>query len=181
LIRIAENDHNALRVGFLRSESGVVYNLGDMGKAFRKPRVQDTLAASYAPGDSPIEKAFAAAWYVTTGDYPAPQVQIGPHRVDFLIQDIVVECDGHKFHSSKKQRALDVRRDRYLVGQGYRVVRFTGSEIHKDALTCAKEVQGLCKFSIAHASCKQARDFFLAIDVQDWNRVADFPSRWRHA
>ena len=75
------------------------------------------------------------------------QVQIEKYRVDFVVslkplrQKIVVECDGHDFHErTKEQAARDRSRDRSLTEDGYRVVRFTGSEIWRDPWGCAQEV-----------------------------------------
>lgn len=74
----------------------------------------------------------------------APQVRVGPYRVDFLIalgrwyyRDVVlvaIECDGHDFHErTKAQAAKDKARDRDLAARGLTVLRFTGSEIWRDA------------------------------------------------
>ena len=97
-----------------------------------------------------------------------PQFGVGRYRVDFLIgrigydvifeknEDgvigegteilrkypwIIVECDGHDYHErTKEQAAHDKSRDRFLVAEGYRVMRFTGYEIYRDPLKCAREV-----------------------------------------
>lgn len=105
--------------------------------------------------ESPIERRFLAAIYGLQNGYMfsrcrgiVPQQQIGPYRVDFLIQiedkaPIVVECDGHDFHERTKEQARrDKARDRYLQVAGYKVLRFTGSEIWADPLDCAQ--QALC-------------------------------------
>lgn len=77
------------------------------------------------------------------------QQKIGRYRVDFLASwsyedyptKIVVECDGHNFHERTKEQAQrDRARDRDLQNSGYRVFRFTGSEIYRDAFKCATEV-----------------------------------------
>lgn len=77
------------------------------------------------------------------------QYPIGRHRVDFLVgwtyQDyptrIIVECDGHNFHERTKEQAQkDRAKDRDWQNAGYRVMRFTGSEIYRDAFKCAREV-----------------------------------------
>jgi very-short-patch-repair endonuclease len=80
----------------------------------------------------------------------APQVQCGSHRVDFLfigycfdeaLAIVAVECDGHDFHEKNKfQAARDKSRDRDLALMGIHVMRFTGSEIHRDAARCVKQV-----------------------------------------
>jgi len=74
------------------------------------------------------------------------------YRVDFLIaygeydsnnyKYFVVECDGHEFHEKTKlQAARDKQRDRNMTAAGYHVLRFTGSEIWKDTMKCAREVR----------------------------------------
>lgn len=109
------------------------------------PSDDDTHPQTACPGDSPIEQAFAKAWRALTGAYPQAQVQIGTYRVDFLVNRTVIELDGHAYHSSKEQRGHDAKRDRYLQSQGYRVVRFTGSEVHRDAAGCARQALELSK------------------------------------
>lgn len=87
--------------------------------------------------------------------YIYQQAKIGDYRADFLILDasmpldladprwMVVECDGHDFHERTKEQARrDKRRDRYFQSIGYKVLRFTGSEIWADPEACANEVFG---------------------------------------
>ena len=83
------------------------------------------------------------------GIYVYPQITIGSYRVDFYICHVgfgddvplIVECDGHDFHEKTKEQAQrDKARDRYLVGQGYRVLRFTGSEIYRSPFDVAEEI-----------------------------------------
>jgi very-short-patch-repair endonuclease len=74
------------------------------------------------------------------------QYRIGEYRVDFLCVSggarVIVECDGHEFHErTKEQAANDSRRERALVIGGYSVLRYTGSELYRDAMRCAGEVQ----------------------------------------
>ena len=74
----------------------------------------------------------------------------GNYRVDFmfsvvsksgLTKKLVVECDGHNYHErTKEQAAADRSRDRSLQELGYTVYRFTGSELHRDAFACARQV-----------------------------------------
>lgn len=59
------------------------------------------------------------------------------------IMSAVIECDGHEFHGTKEQVAKDLARDRALTALGHLVVRFSGTEIHKDAHRCAQEVRNI--------------------------------------
>jgi very-short-patch-repair endonuclease len=88
-----------------------------------------------------------------------PQYQIGSYRVDFLVSldfyvhdpaaqhsarketaSVIVECDGHDYHDrTKEQASRDRKRDRALQALGFRVFRYTGSDIWKDVLACAEE------------------------------------------
>lgn len=84
-----------------------------------------------------------------------PQAQLDGWRVDFLIhafdfarlggrqrwRPLIVECDGHDFHErTKAQAARDRSRDREFQLLDYSVLRFTGSELYRDAWACAAQV-----------------------------------------
>lgn len=72
------------------------------------------------------------------------QMQVGPYRLDFAKGNICIEADGHAFHQkTKAQAAADAKRDRWLTIHGWRILRFTGSEIHANAAACAEEIQEL--------------------------------------
>ncbi len=110
-------------------DGGVQFNLHDLFSQ------QQALCESDAWGD----KLFRLA----------AQVEIGSYRVDFLLSRVIVggrvvhvaiECDGHEFHEKTKQQAArDKSRDRDLIARGITVLRFTGSEIWRDAAKCARE------------------------------------------
>lgn len=83
------------------------------------------------------------------------QAPVGSYRVDILIVStfsdggkftpikIVVECDGHDFHERTKEQARrDKQRDRHFQSRGFKVLRFTGSEIFADPEAVANEVWG---------------------------------------
>lgn len=111
-----------------------------------------------------------------------PQVKIGAHRVDFLLLHtkglvgfggIVIECDGHDFHEkTKDQAARDKARDRDLQDAGYKVLRFSGSEIWRDAFKCANEIlqmaHGLSVDSEYARHCLQSGDANGAINALKW-------------
>lgn len=53
----------------------------------------------------------------------------------------IIECDGHEFHEKTKEQAKrDKSRDRAFMRNGFRVVRFTGSEIFNDTKACIEEL-----------------------------------------
>ncbi len=107
--------------------------------------------------ESPIEKAFVKAllhrldgescgdW--TDGGNPllAIQTPCGSYRIDVTLVKgdvkLAIELDGHEWHErTKEQAAKDKARDRYLQTKGWRVFRFTGSEVHANADECALEM-----------------------------------------
>jgi very-short-patch-repair endonuclease len=76
------------------------------------------------------------------------QCPVGSYRADLAIVDldrvsapIAIEADGHDFHERTKEQARhDRQRDRWFSSSGWRVLRFTGSEIYRDAAAVAEEV-----------------------------------------
>jgi very-short-patch-repair endonuclease len=98
-------------------------------------RELDTVASVLLPPSKLVAHAVAPP---IAGIWIWPQIIIDTYRVDFIIgyqsgsvySEVIVECDGHDFHERTKLQAFrDKRRDRALVAKGYRVLRFTGSEI----------------------------------------------------
>lgn len=79
-----------------------------------------------------------------------PQATILNFRVDFLItfsvrnrrpEALIVECDGHNFHDrTPEQASRDRERDRELTASGYRVFRFTGTDLNRRPIECATEI-----------------------------------------
>jgi very-short-patch-repair endonuclease len=67
-------------------------------------------------------------------------------RADFVLscpsisdKKVIIECDGHDFHErTKEQAARDRGRDRAAQAAGYMMLRYTGSEIYRDPLKCAR-------------------------------------------
>jgi very-short-patch-repair endonuclease len=105
-----------------------------------------------------MEVELTKGWVI--GDGPErlviePQAKVRRYRVDFRLgfvshmtndgapksAEMFVECDGHDYHErTKAQAAKDRSRDRVLQTMGMPVFRFTGSEIFKDPLACARQV-----------------------------------------
>ena len=79
-----------------------------------------------------------------------------PIRVDIYICSpdnenlkLVVECDGYGYHSNKSSFTQDRTRDRLLHMKGYKVLRFSGSDIVNNPTGMAEE---LCKYLIEQKS-----------------------------
>lgn len=117
------------------------------------------IAALYAQSKIAPETIFFYGCELTDGpdfdeaSFVFQQANIGPYRVDMAIWDaslpfnhtppriMIVECDGHDFHEKTKAQARrDKQRDRFLVSKGYKVLRFTGSEIWADPDAVADEI-----------------------------------------
>jgi very-short-patch-repair endonuclease len=93
--------------------------------------------------DSPLERIFYELAFLDLHIYP--QHKVGRYRLDFAIPDkkIAIEIDGHEYHKKKYQRTHDAQRDRWLFGQGWNVLRFTGTEINMNVSKCVSEVCAL--------------------------------------
>lgn len=80
----------------------------------------------------------------------------GRYRVDFILKDarLIIELDGHDYHSSKEQLQKDAIRQRYLKRSWYSVIRFTGSEIYQNVKSCVEEVRTIYKEIIQRSPAK---------------------------
>jgi very-short-patch-repair endonuclease len=69
---------------------------------------------------------------------------IGPYVVDFYFAParLVIEVDG-QIHSTPAAIAHDSERDRFIRGNGYRLIRINAAEILKDADGVADSVVSL--------------------------------------
>jgi very-short-patch-repair endonuclease len=157
----SEADLDALR---LQREASTERHLRWMAEQATKPAepaapsVWETLFAATAAAESPIEHKMLRAIILrgatragADADHIAEigparlyaQLPVGQYRVDIALVDgssrLVVECDGRAFHGTDAQVLSDRRRDRELTRMGWRVIRYSGSEIHKNADACAAE------------------------------------------
>ena len=92
---------------------------------------------------SPIEKLLASAFICYPLTRPVSQHPVGRYKLDFAFSDVLlaVEIDGEKYHASKEARARDNERDRKLFSLGWKVLRFTGSQIWNDSILCAGQIE----------------------------------------
>ena len=106
-----------------------------------------------------------------------PQVQIAKYTADFfamfwdrrdLIMPIAIECDGHEFHERTPQQAQhDKRRDRFFASNSIFVMRFTGSEIRRDPIECAREVYRATEFIVCGPSARLMGVCWLLSDAEN--------------
>lgn len=97
---------------------------------------------------SPAELAFwGAACDVLPGIVRQYHVAGTHYHLDFAVPAalLAIEIDGYAWHSSRKQRQHDSKRDRILTSLGWRVLRFTASEVLRNADRCAKEALFILK------------------------------------
>ncbi len=100
----------------------------------------------------PYEDVTERALAEIKGHIIIPQMKIPQfnYRADFFVSlytnghkrvGLFVECDGHDYHErTKEQAARDRKRDRDFQSLGFNVLRFTGSEIHRDLDACHAEL-----------------------------------------
>lgn len=141
-----------------------------MGQALSRPQLE-----------SPLEAAFLACWElyrlmpygngVSGGDFSlVQQVEVSGYRLDFQVTlagdhwrgvaerypKICIELDGHEFHERTKEQVTHRnRRDRALSLAGWRVVRFSGSEVYRNPLQCVKEAWRQADWALADAKAAQ--------------------------
>lgn len=103
-------------------------------------------------GQSYIEKEFSKelgdlARAIENEQWFGDKDKHGRYRVDFILRDarLIIELDGHTYHSTPEQLEKDAIRQRYLSRAGYTVIRFTGREINRSSKACVDEVSIIYK------------------------------------
>lgn len=98
------------------------------------------------------EEAFLAL--IRRAGLPRPEVnaRLGRWTVDFLWRDerVVVELDGHAYHSSRAARERDRRKDADLQQAGLLVIRISGRRLkHSPEEVLAQIVYALARRHVA--------------------------------
>lgn len=108
---------------------GCITFLAGMKRKHTEPVQQ--LDIEYLKTESPIERKLYKA-LILNGYIVRTQVHCGKYRIDLAlpVEWIAIECDGKDFHSTPEQKASDRRKNTYLRKAGWRVLRFTGSDIN---------------------------------------------------
>ena len=92
-----------------------------------------------------IERRLHDALKVARIGFTTQSMLLDAYLVDIELHQasIVIEADG-AIHALPLQKAKDALRDNALAKAGYRVFRFTGSEINTDAARCIQRVISAC-------------------------------------
>lgn len=95
--------------------------------------------------NTPIEQRMHDALMNAGIGFTAQSLLLERYLVDIELHQarIVIEADGSQ-HQLREQKAKDVLRDADLVAAGYRVFRFTGGQINRDAAECLRAVVDAC-------------------------------------
>jgi very-short-patch-repair endonuclease len=104
-------------------------------------RPKETTYSEKYKCESPIERMMYEA-LAARGEYVRTQVPCGRYSIDIALPTyhLAIECDGKAYHSTPKQKAHDKRKDKYLRANGWTVLRFTGSRIHRDMKGILKRI-----------------------------------------
>ena len=95
--------------------------------------------------DSKIEQRLGNALMKAGIGFTTQSLLLERYRLDIELHQapIVIEADGAQ-HTLRDQKAKDAVRDAALTAAGYRVFRFTGSEVNRDADACIERVINAC-------------------------------------
>lgn len=92
--------------------------------------------------DSPLEDAFLALCDAHGIPRPLVQPMVEGYRVDFCWPEhrLIVETDGFEHHGTRAAFERDRAKDARLTAGGWRVLRFTRSQVHENATFVAAVV-----------------------------------------
>lgn len=95
--------------------------------------------------NTPIEQRLHDALKQAGIGFATQSLLLERYLVDIELHQarIVIEADGQQ-HTLRLKRAADAERDAALTAVGYKVFRFTGSEINTDASLCIRHVIDAC-------------------------------------
>lgn len=107
-----------------------------------KPQQVSTSIPEVTKCESPIEKRLYNG-LTHHHLFPVSQCREGKYRIDLAFPScmVAIECDGKAFHSSPDQKKHDRKKDRYLRSKGWKVLRFTGSKIHRDLPIVVQQIE----------------------------------------
>ena len=73
---------------------------------------------------------------------PVHHFGVPPYFIDIAFPNefLAVECDGDYWHSTKKQKGRDKRKDDFLQLKGWSTLRLTEAEINTDPSGCVERI-----------------------------------------
>lgn len=79
-------------------------------------------------------------------DFGPPELLRPASEKNIAQPKVAIELDGHDFHErTKEQVAYRNERDRYVQAEGWTILHFSGSELYRDPLKCARAVVDVCR------------------------------------
>jgi very-short-patch-repair endonuclease len=174
----------------------------ELARAYRceTRRVNQVIKESGTPfrkmltANTPIERRLHDALMKAGIGFTTQRRLVARYIVDICITQapVVIEADGARHRADPKAPARDAVRDAAHEAAGYRVFRFTGSEINADSVACIQKVVDACGLVPDENPVYDIRTNFKGPDNPAWRggdaRVleltcewcgAEFAARWR--
>jgi very-short-patch-repair endonuclease len=134
-----------------------------------------TQAAEIAPrksltANTPIECRLHDALMAAGIGFTTQKRLVGRYVVDIAIHQapVVIEADGARHRAGSQAQERDAERDAAHKAAGYRVFRFTGSEINTDAVACIQKVTDACGLTPDEDPAYDIRTTFSGTDHPRW-------------
>lgn len=137
---------NALRIAYRCAQPAIRAALVEAGVTIRTHGQAFALATrTSGTVNTPIERRMQDALMAIGVGFTTQSLLLDRYLVDIEIRQapVLIEADG-AVHRLAAIRAKDAMRDAALAAAGYRVFRFTGSEINQDATRCVQQVVDAC-------------------------------------
>lgn len=125
--------------------------------------------------NTPIERRLHEALMKVGIGFVTQSLLLGRYLVDIELRQarIILEADGSQ-HALRPQMAKDAARDADLTAAGYRVYRFTGSEINRDAADCVNRVVAECSLVPDEEPVYEIRTRFAGPSHPRWKGMQEF-------
>jgi len=120
--------------------------------------------------NTPIEQRLHDALKQAGIGFTTQSLLLNRYLVDIQVHQapVVVEADGTQ-HALRDRKAQDAERDAALTAAGYRVIRFTGSEINRDATNCVRRLIDACGLIRDREPVYDIRTRFAGPAHPNWN------------
>jgi very-short-patch-repair endonuclease len=122
--------------------------------------------------NTPIERRLHDALKAAGIGFTTQSCLLDRYLVDIELHQapILIEADGAQ-HTLRDQKAKDAERDAALTAAGYRIFRFTGSEINRNAAECVHRVVEACDLTPDVNPVYEIRTRFAGPDHPRWSQV----------